>query len=102
MLQQHPHRCLIDWSQPVIYNSYFSQTPTRWNIDDIEIKILKVMDNSRNGISFNILLLGVLSEVCKNSEELLLWLYTYESSSLVILQNYCIISLKKAWGLPCR
>lgn len=75
MLATYRDEKLADGKEALVRNGYLPERTIQTGIGDVEIKIPKVRDRSKQGIKFNSSLLPPYLKRTKSMEELIPWLY---------------------------
>ena len=75
ILVTYQHEKLVDGRQAIVRNGYLPERTIQTGVGDVEIKVPKVRDRSKQGIKFNSSLLPPYLKRTKSMEELIPWLY---------------------------
>ena len=75
ILLEHYAELTVDNKQAVVRNGYLPERNLQTGLGDIEVKVPKVRDRSKQGIKFNSPLVPPYLKRTKNIEELIPWLY---------------------------
>lgn len=75
MLAIYRHEKLADGREALVRNGYLPERTIQTGVGDVEIKVPKVRDRSKQGIKFNSSLLPPYMKRTKSMEELIPWLY---------------------------
>ena len=75
ILLEHYAELTVDNKQAVVRNGYLPERNLQTGLGDIEVKVPKVRDRSKQGIKFNSSLVPPYLKRTKNIEELIPWLY---------------------------
>ena len=75
ILLEHYAELTVDNKQAVVRNGYLPERNLQTGLGDIEVKVPKVRDRSKQGIKFNSSLVPPYLKSTKNIEELIPWLY---------------------------
>ena len=75
ILVTYQHEKLVDGRQAIVRNGYLPERTIQTGVGDMEIKVPKVRDRSKQGIKFNSSLLPPYLKRTKSMEELIPWLF---------------------------